>query len=462
MPTKSNPYLNSIMNKNQNKIVCPECNSAFCLNDSHYAQISQQVRTKEFNDELDKKVKNEVSQCKKILEHELSSKFKEQINEKNNYVTRLKNDMLLKEEQFKNKNKELSDSKDKKILSLESQINLNDANTKIKIEEAVKVKDKEIQSKDGEIIKLKNQIETQVQIITSKLELKNKEAESDLKDKFNQILNDKKNEIQDLKNQVAYFKNYQMSLGSKDLGENLENFVYSEINENLIGVLPNASFGKDNDSSTGSKGDHIFREMDGRREVLSIMFDMKDEFLIKKTDDNKNHKHYRKLHKDRLKSGSEYCFLVSTLEPKNKLFSSGMTLVNDFPKMYVVRPGNVISAIITLRTLALEKLRLTKELENALAKNADGKILADKIRNLQSKSPEYLQKIHSAVAKQLKLIDQNISGANSILRRSKKQRSLCVDEILDSANLWGGFIQDISLSDNDLAEYINSQKLEVA
>ena len=81
---------------------------------------------------------------------------------------------------------------------------------------------------------------------------------------------------------------------------------------------------------------------------------------------------------------------------------------------------------------------------------------------MKAKSPEYLQKIHSAVAKQLKLIDQNISGANSILRRSKKQRSLCVDEILDSANLWGGFIQDISLSDNDLAEYINSQKLEVA
>ena len=94
---------------------------------------------------------------------------------------------------------------------------------------------------------------------------------------------------------------------------------------------------------------------------------MKDEFLIKKTDDNKNHKHYEKLHKDRLKSGCEYSFLVSTLEPKNKLFSSGMTLVHEYPKMFVVRPGNVISAIITLRTFALEKLRLQKEIENALA-----------------------------------------------------------------------------------------------
>ena len=330
------------------------------------------------------------------------------------------------------------------------------------MDEAIKEKDKEIQLKEGEIIKLQNKIKTQVELITSNLELKNKKAESDLKDQFNLTLNDKNEEIQDLKNQVAFLQNYQMSLSSKDLGENLENYVHADIHENLIGVLPNATFGKDNDASTGSQGDRIFKEMDGPREVLSIMFDMKDEFLIKKTDDNKNHKHYEKLHKDRLKSGCEYSFLVSTLEPKNKLFSSGMTLVHEYPKMFVVRPGNVISAVITLRTFALEKLRLQKELENALAKNADAKIYADKIRYLQSKSPEFLQKIQLAVAKQIRLIEQNISGANAILKRSRRQRSICIDQILESAELWGGFIQDISLSDNDLEESINTQEWEVA
>ena len=450
------------MKNNLNKIVCPECNSTFSIDDSHYAQISQQVRTQEFNDELDKKVKNEVSQFKKILEQDLSSKLNVEINQKNNDIIQLKNDFRLKEEQYKNKYKELGDSKDKKILSLESQINLNNANIKIKVDEAIKEKNKEIQLKEGEIIKLQNKIKTQVELVTSNLELKNKKAESDLKDQFNLTLNGKNEEIQDLKNQVAFLQNYQMSLSSKDLGENLENYVHADIHENLIGVLPNATFGKDNDSSTGSQGDRIFKEMDGPREVLSIMFDMKDEFLIKKTDDNKNHKHYEKLHKDRLKSGCEYSFLVSTLEPKNKLFSSGMTLVHEYPKMFVVRPGNVISAIITLRTFALEKLRLQKELENALAKNADAKIYADKIRYLQSKSPEFLQKIHLAVAKQIKLIEQNISGANAILKRSRAQRSICIDQILESANLWGGFIKDISLSDNELEESINSQEWEVA
>ncbi len=450
------------MTNSHNNITCPKCHTAFSINESDYAQISQQVRTKEFNSELEKKVKSEVSQHKKILEQDLSSKFNVEINEKNSDIIQLKNDFRLKEEQYKNKFKELGDSKDKKILSLESQINLNNANIKIKVDEAIKEKNKEIQLKEGEIIKLQNKIKTQVELITSNLELKNKKAESDLKDQFNLTLNDKNEEIQDLKNQVAFLQNYQMSLSSKDLGENLENYVHADIHENLIGVLPNATFGKDNDASTGSQGDRIFKEMDGPREVLSIMFDMKDEFLIKKTDDNKNHKHYEKLHKDRLKSGCEYSFLVSTLEPKNKLFSSGMTLVHEYPKMFVVRPRNVISAIITLRTFALEKLRLHKELENALAKNADAKIYADKIRYLQSKSPEFLQKIQLAVAKQIKLVEQNISGANAILKRSRAQRSICIDQILESAELWGGFIKDISLSDNDLEESMISQEWEVA
>ena len=128
------------MTNSHNNITCPKCHTAFSIDKSDYALISQQVRTKEFNLELEKKVKNEVSQHKKILEQDLSSKFNFEINEKNNDIIQLKNDFRLKEEQYKNKYKELGDSKDKKILSLESQINLNDANIKIKVDEAIKKK----------------------------------------------------------------------------------------------------------------------------------------------------------------------------------------------------------------------------------------------------------------------------------------------------------------------------------
>ena len=66
----------TIMTNSHNNITCPKCHSAFPIDKSDYALISQQVRTKEFNSELEKKVQSEVSQHKKILEQELSSKFK--------------------------------------------------------------------------------------------------------------------------------------------------------------------------------------------------------------------------------------------------------------------------------------------------------------------------------------------------------------------------------------------------
>ena len=49
------------MSNTQNQIICPECNTAFSLDKSHYALISQQVRTKEFNKELENKLKLELS-----------------------------------------------------------------------------------------------------------------------------------------------------------------------------------------------------------------------------------------------------------------------------------------------------------------------------------------------------------------------------------------------------------------
>ena len=74
------------MTNSHNNITCPKCHTAFPINKSDYAQISQQVRTKEFNSELEKKVKSEVSQHKKILEQDLSSKFNVEINKKHNDI----------------------------------------------------------------------------------------------------------------------------------------------------------------------------------------------------------------------------------------------------------------------------------------------------------------------------------------------------------------------------------------
>jgi len=63
------------MTNSQNKITCPKCHSAFPINKSDYALISEQVRTKEFNTELEKKVQSELSKLIKIKKNELDNEY---------------------------------------------------------------------------------------------------------------------------------------------------------------------------------------------------------------------------------------------------------------------------------------------------------------------------------------------------------------------------------------------------
>ena len=62
------------------------------------------------------------------------------------------------------------------------------------------------------------------------------------------------------------------------IGESLELHCESEFNKIRSAAFPNSYFEKDNDSSSGSKGDYIFRELDeDGNEIVSIMFEMKNE-----------------------------------------------------------------------------------------------------------------------------------------------------------------------------------------
>lgn len=60
------------------------------------------------------------------------------------------------------------------------------------------------------------------------------------------------------------------------VGETLEQHCETEFNRLRMTAFPRAYFEKDNDASSGTKGDYIFREAteDGT-EVISIMFEMK-------------------------------------------------------------------------------------------------------------------------------------------------------------------------------------------
>ena len=102
------------------------------------------------------------------------------------------------------------------------------------------------------------------------------------------ICNDKETETQSMKNryeemlkykddEIERIKNMKIELSTKGVGESLEQFCQNEFNKIRAAAFPNSFFGKDNDASSGTKGDFVFRYPAEGVESISIMFEMKNE-----------------------------------------------------------------------------------------------------------------------------------------------------------------------------------------
>lgn len=77
---------------------------------------------------------------------------------------------------------------------------------------------------------------------------------------------------------IARYKDMKSKLNNKLIGESLEQHCEIEFNKIRATAFPSVYFQKDNDSSSGTKGDYVFREVDAEgNEVISIMFEMKNE-----------------------------------------------------------------------------------------------------------------------------------------------------------------------------------------
>ncbi|WP_345770725.1 DUF2130 domain-containing protein [Brucella intermedia] len=115
----------------------------------------------------------------------------------------------------------------------------------------------------------------------------------------------------------------------------------------------------------------IRRRTDAASEIVSIMFEMKnenDETATKK----RNEDFFKELDKDRASKGCEYAVLVSLLEPESELYNTGIVDVSHrYPKMYVVRPQFFIPIITLLRNAAMNSLKYKTELALVKAQNVD-------------------------------------------------------------------------------------------
>ena len=306
------------------EIICPNCNKAFKIDETGYADILKQVRDKEFEKQLNARL--ELAEKEKLTAVEL---------EKTKAAGALDKSVA---------------AKDAKIQELNSKLENREITQKLAINEAVIAIEKERDS-------LKNNLEL--------AKLEKELGEKGLKDKYETQIKDRDNTIDRLRDMKA-------RLSTKMVGETLEQHCETEFNLIRATAFPKAHFEKDNNARSGSKGDYIFRDIgEEGTEIVSIMFDMKNENSETVTK-KKNEEFLKELDKDRNEKKCEYAVLVSLIEPESELYNSGIVDVSyRFPKMYVVRPQFFIPIITLLRNAAQNALKYKLELALVKAQNVD-------------------------------------------------------------------------------------------
>ena len=327
------------------EIKCPKCGTAITVNDADFADILSQVRTEEFNAELERRV-TEVRQLQMAKEAQKSAeetaRHKEAISAKDREIAALQQRL---EGWEQNKGLEIE------TLRLKAQKDISDAVAK---------KEEQLREKEAEINRLVSAAAAERQSVA--------EREQAMAEKFQA-------EKEGLEKEVELYKNFKAKRSVKLLGEDLEQHCYALYNQILLPVMPNATFEKDNESvkddgeTSGTKGDFIFRDKEDGVEYLSIMFEMKNEGDVSATR-HRNADFYAKLDSDRRKKGCEYAVLVSMLELDNDLFS-GINVVPGYEKMFMVRPDQFIPIITLLVQSAKNSLEAKKQLVAARSQSMD-------------------------------------------------------------------------------------------
>lgn len=339
-------------------IKCPHCGKVFKVDEAGFADILKQVRDGQFEKELHERLE--------IAEREKASAV--QLAESN-----LKNTL---QAELAKKDKELAELKTEKDRNLAEQLTKKEselAEMKAKLDKA------EVEQKLV-VTQAVNSVEKERDDLKVKLQSKGQEMqlrEVSLKEKY-------ENELKTKDEVIERYKDMKLKLSTKMVGETLEQHCETEFNKLRATAFQKAYFEKDNDASSGSKGDYIYRETDeAGNEIISIMFEMKnegDETATKK----RNEDFLKELDKDRTEKKCEYAVLVSLLEADSEYYNSGIVDVSHkHTKMYVIRPQFFIPIITLLRNAALNSMKYKSELAVVKAQNIDVTNFEDQLNDFR-------------------------------------------------------------------------------
>lgn len=382
-----------IMNTPMRDISCPNCGKAFKVDETGYADIIKQVRDHEFDAQLRERLalaerekrdavelaksevlraaqttasikESELSDLRARLEaaeaaqvaainaalHEVQRERDHVLHELDSVKRDRDNALKLAEINQTRALEETNAKKDQEIQALKAAIEASALEQQLAVSRAV-----------GDIEKKRDQLNNQLE----RAALEKALSEKALTDKYETQIKDRDDAIERLKDMKA-------RLSTKMLGETLEQHCETAFNQIRATAFPRAYFEKDNDASSGSKGDYIFRDKDqADTEIVSIMFEMKNEADTTATK-KRNEDFFKELDKDRNEKNCEYAVLVSLLESDSELYNSGIVDVSHrYPKMYVIRPQFFLPIITLLRNASMSALAYKTELALVKSQNID-------------------------------------------------------------------------------------------
>ncbi|MDY5974681.1 DUF2130 domain-containing protein [Streptococcus hyovaginalis] len=349
-----------------NEIKCPHCQTLFSINDTEYHQLLEQVRTKEFEHDLLERLSSE----RKLLEEQSKNELQLQLGQKDEVITTLQHQLDSFEQQEALKVQTLRSERDKDVQELQQQLDKLASKHALSLAQTLASKDSENQKLSAELQQITLQKDKEKQealalLQQEKDQLRNQLLLQEQKQELDKqaLVSQFQTELAQKDELLAYYKDFKAKQSTKMIGESLEQHCEYEFNRLRMTAFPKAQFGKDNDATSGSKGDYIYREYDENGiEIISIMFEMKNE--ADETSTKKKNEHFfKELDKDRQEKRCEYAVLVSLLEMDNELYNNGIVDVSyAYPKMYVVRPQFFIPIITLLRNAALNSLQYKQEL----------------------------------------------------------------------------------------------------
>ena len=365
------------------EIKCPKCGEVFKVDQSGYAALLDQVRNAEFQKEI------------KEREHQ--------------FLNQQKNEMeLLKANAQMDKERALTEL-EKEVERLKQQLNTARQAQELAVAQAVSAQKDALNEKEKQIVQLQGKVS---------------EAEKDLQLQTQSLKENFAFQLKTKDETIAYYKDLKTKLSTKMLGETLEQHCEIEFDKLRPTAFPNATFGKDNDASSGTKGDYIFREKsDQGVEFISIMFEMKNQ---SDTGTQKNEDFFKKLDKDRHEKGCEYAVLVSVLEPENELYNTGIVDVSyKYPKMYAIRPQFFIPLLSLLRNAAKHTIEYRNQIAAYKTQNIDISNFEEKINDFKEKFSKNYIKAGEAFESAIKDIDTAIAR----LQKTKSDLISCENNL---------------------------------